>query len=1015
MDKYQKAAKTLNEIAPVDGEFGKERVVFINPLEEQILKSLGGSGATIVPSAEEKVGGDGVPSYGFFKWIKKKVFDDILGIDDNKTLGIKHKTFIGSGLGKVRDDILGWDSNKTFGISDATLDDLTSTVVGIATGNPLAALAVSALDKVIENNSGDTSGRQKQREDFAKIQAHFREEQAKARAEGKRTFMYAGQEYFTDDNDTGVGYTGNAKNATYNSTNPDISQMSADDLANLRSLTASLVGRGKAGYIDPSDTAKMESLLASPGDPNYKAGFSIGGQPNDPFPSWLRDAGDTINETLNSTGKNLGNYIGDSTSRMDDFQPIFEKLKGMSDSAIDQAASIYDPDGVESKYRQFQDQFGDLADRQKALNFATADSNQGLIDNVLRAGDSYSDALRDSVLTQANIVGKGYDQQQDYIDSGYNDQYNYLKDAFSDRYNMLDQGYGEQNNLLNQGFGEQYGLLDEGFGDQFDYTNRGADELLKNRDLGNKQIINNLSGGFDDFRDYTNKAYDALGDYTQRGFNTARGYSDRGYNALDDFTNRGFGTGRDFSDRSFDTMADYTGRGYDTLKEYTDSGFDSLSDYNQQGYGALEDFANQKFDRLQEGRTTGGLAQAAAERANATANAASQGRMLNRFGGSGGTGMDMASRMIGANLGQNQAAELGNLIRQGSDIEAERASMLGDIKSRDLFDRGQNSFNKLTTGGQIANDKLQQIGALLGDKLATAGDLEMQNLLTRGGIASDKLFKAGDLESQSLFRQGGFEGDRFGALAGSELERGRELGEAMADQFFDRGDIQSGRFDALGANRLARSGALGENRLNLFDRMGLNRLSRSNDLGNNILSQGEALADSRLSRALGLGSNRLGKATAIGEINPGLANVYGSQADLQNRLRALDYGNQRLNAIGSNLGIDQALLDDERNLYDSILNMRLGNTGLINTLGSQRTSLPGMFADAAMDPIGNLIRNISPYTATGLLPSMQTIYNPSPYTPTSSGGNKWYNAFMNAPQIVSNARTIAQGIGSIFG
>ena len=95
--------------------------------------------------------------------------------------------------------------------------------------------------------------------------------------------------------------------------------------------------------------------------------------------------------------------------------------------------------------------------------------------------------------------------------------------------------------------------------------------------------------------------------------------------------------------------------------------------------------------------------------------------------------------------------------------------------------------------------------------------------------------------------------------------------------------------------------------------------------------------------------------------------------------------------------------------------MRLGNTGLINTLGSQRTSLPGMFADAAMDPIGNLIRNVSPYSSTGLLPSMQTIYNPAPYTPASSGGNKWYNAFMNAPQIIGNARTIAQGVGSIFG
>ena len=54
MDKYQQAAKTLNEKAPIDGPVGKERVVYINPLEEQILKNLGGSGATIIPSAEEQ-------------------------------------------------------------------------------------------------------------------------------------------------------------------------------------------------------------------------------------------------------------------------------------------------------------------------------------------------------------------------------------------------------------------------------------------------------------------------------------------------------------------------------------------------------------------------------------------------------------------------------------------------------------------------------------------------------------------------------------------------------------------------------------------------------------------------------------------------------------------------------------------------------------------------------------------------------------------------------------------------
>ena len=85
MDKYQKAAKLLNERAPVDGKFGKERIAYINPLEEDILKSIGGSGEVIIPGSGEQQDPD-VPSYGIFKWFKKKIVDDILGIDDNKFL-----------------------------------------------------------------------------------------------------------------------------------------------------------------------------------------------------------------------------------------------------------------------------------------------------------------------------------------------------------------------------------------------------------------------------------------------------------------------------------------------------------------------------------------------------------------------------------------------------------------------------------------------------------------------------------------------------------------------------------------------------------------------------------------------------------------------------------------------------------------------------------------------------------------------------------------------------------------
>ena len=589
MNKYQKAAKLLNEQAPVDGEFGQERIAYLNPLEEQILKSIGGSGATIIPGVEEQ-GDPSVPSYGLFKWFKKKVMDDVLGIDDNKFLGLKKKTFLGGNILKVTDDILGYDSKKTFGISDATLDDLASTAVGIATGNPLASLAWTAADKAVENNSGDTSGRQSQREAMARA--------AEAAGVAKR----------------GAG------------------NMTETDIANNRALAGTLASRGKAGLIDPSDTAKITNLLASPGDDAYIEGFSVGGQDLDAFPDWLRNTGDTINQGIEDVGSNFNNIIGDSNTRMEDYKTnVYDRLKGMSDGAIDTASSIYDPNGVESKYRGFQDQFRGLAGRQKDLNTRTASSNQQFVDNVLNEGSNYSDALRDSINTQV---------------------------------------------------------------------------------------------------DYTNKS----------------------------------------------------------------------------------------FDDLQSARTTGGLAQAAAERSAATQEAANNSRMLNGMGGSSSTGLDMASRMISAQRGADQAGSIANILREGGEIEAAR------------------------------NERLA-------------------------------------------------------------------------------------------------------------------------------------------------------------EVNPALAEVYGSQADLQNRLRALEYGDQNLMGEGSNLGIDQALLDDDRNLTDSLINMRLGNTGLIDSLGGQAAALPGKIADAGLDPLGSLIRTASPYTSTGLLPAPVANYNPAP-SGGGGGGFDWQSTLSNLPQIVSGARSI---------
>ena len=60
MNDLQAAAQLLNENAPVDGPFGKERIVYVNPLEEDILKALGGSGEIVIPESD-------TPSYSQFQ------------------------------------------------------------------------------------------------------------------------------------------------------------------------------------------------------------------------------------------------------------------------------------------------------------------------------------------------------------------------------------------------------------------------------------------------------------------------------------------------------------------------------------------------------------------------------------------------------------------------------------------------------------------------------------------------------------------------------------------------------------------------------------------------------------------------------------------------------------------------------------------------------------------------------------------------------------------------------------
>jgi len=715
MDKYQKAAKLLNERAPVDGKFGKERIAYINPLEEDILKSIGGSGEVIIPGSGEQQDPD-VPSYGIFKWFKKKIFDDILGIDDNKFLGMKNKTFLGGALNTVKDDWLGIDSSKTFGISDATWDDLASTIVGVAGGGLPGALAWTIGDKIVENNSGDTSGRQKQREDIAAARAAYRTNAAKDRA----------------------------------------ANLSTDDLANQRGLMTNLVSRGKAGLLDPSDTERMQTLLASPGDDAYEDGFSLGGQDMDPFPKWLRESGDTINDTINNTGKYANDYLGSADQRMYDFQPVLDRMKGMSLDAMSELGSIYDrgPGGLENRYRQFQDGFNELAGDQQDLNMLTAMSNQGLVDDVLTEGSNYANALRDSKALQTGLTNSAFDELS-----------------------KLEQIKRDQNTELQGRFAD---TRDAGIG-----------------------LNRELEGRLGDTRDRLRDVYSELG-----------------------------------------------GR---------------FSDTRDAQYGAA--------DRIQQAERAKALA--AGANAENSANADQRGIRSATVGQGTGTGQSMANAMIRSQLGQQRGDLLAN-------------AMIRDAERRGEADVGMARKMENVINNQADLDMAQKMEGVLDGNFGYDYAGRMENIL-------------------------GTDADRLGA--------------------------------EIGADRYS----------------------------------------------------------TLSELDPGSGEVMGAQADLQNRLRGLDYGDQMLSAMGANLGIDQSILDDERGLMSSITNMRLGNTGMIPALGMQYAQLPAAQLEAALAPMGPLIRNTSPYTSSGQLSAPTTMFSPAP-SPTPS--MNWTDYARAAPQVLGGIREI---------
>ena len=104
-----------------------------------------------------------------------------------------------------------------------------------------------------------------------------------------------------------------------------------------------------------------------------------------------------------------------------------------------------------------------------------------------------------------------------------------------------------------------------------------------------------------------------------------------------------------------------------------------------------------------------------------------------------------------------------------------------------------------------------------------------------------------------------------------------------------------------------------------------------------------------------------------------LADVSSKEALLNNELRRLGYGDAEIMAAKTNLGLDMAAEEDDRALYNNLLNLRLGNLGLTASQAELFKYLASADDAIAFAETDELARRSEPYTARGTAPSLKCI------------------------------------------
>lgn len=146
--------------------------------------------------------------------------------------------------------------------------------------------------------------------------------------------------------------------------------------------------------------------------------------------------------------------------------------------------------------------------------------------------------------------------------------------------------------------------------------------------------------------------------------------------------------------------------------------------------------------------------------------------------------------------------------------------------------------------------------------------------------------------------------------------------------------------------------------------------------------------------------NEAGRYEKLGEINPGLADVYRNEAMLGNANTALEFGDVQSQAMAENLGMDQSMIDADQQLYSDLLSQKLANVGMIPSMGMQKAMLPSMYGEAALAGQGSLASKVAPFTSMGASPSTPQAVTANQYIPPASNSNKIFDTMAAIPKVM---------------